>query len=167
MDHQAIAQLLGNYGEFVGAAAVVATLAYLAVQVRQSGKATVADIYQNRATTRSAANQAIAFNNPEFHKIMYKLESKRSDGWPSAVRALTDEERYYVMQWHAGLLVRFDNLYFQHRQGLLPPSYFDGIKSSMAEFLPLWRSLGLYDDALVGPTGGLADLSELLAELER
>ena len=30
MDHQALAQMLGNYGEFVGAIAVVATLAYLA-----------------------------------------------------------------------------------------------------------------------------------------
>ena len=36
MDHQAFAQLLGNYGEFVGAIAVVATLGYLAVQIRQS-----------------------------------------------------------------------------------------------------------------------------------
>ena len=31
MDHQAFAQLLGSYGEFVGAIAVVATLMYLAV----------------------------------------------------------------------------------------------------------------------------------------
>ena len=36
MDHQAFAQLLGNYGEFVGAIAVVATLIYLAIQVRHS-----------------------------------------------------------------------------------------------------------------------------------
>ena len=36
MDHQAFAQLLGNYGEFVGAIAVVVTLGYLAVQIRQS-----------------------------------------------------------------------------------------------------------------------------------
>jgi hypothetical protein len=36
MDHQAFAQLLGNYGEFVGAIAVLATLAYLSVQVRQA-----------------------------------------------------------------------------------------------------------------------------------
>ena len=36
MDHQAFAQLLGNYGEFIGAIAVFATLAYLAVQVRQN-----------------------------------------------------------------------------------------------------------------------------------
>ena len=34
MDHQAFAQLLGNYGEFVGAFAVVATLVYLAVQIK-------------------------------------------------------------------------------------------------------------------------------------
>ena len=39
MDHQAFAQLLGNYGEFVGAIAVVVTLAYLAIQVRHSSRA--------------------------------------------------------------------------------------------------------------------------------
>ena len=36
MDHQAFAQLLGNYGEFFGAIAVVVTLVFLASQVRQS-----------------------------------------------------------------------------------------------------------------------------------
>ncbi len=36
MDHQAFAQLLGNYGEFVGAIAVVLTLGYLAHQIRQN-----------------------------------------------------------------------------------------------------------------------------------
>lgn len=40
MDHQAFAQLLGNYGEFVGAIAVVATLLYLARQIRQNTTAT-------------------------------------------------------------------------------------------------------------------------------
>ena len=34
MDHQAFAQLLGNYGEFVGAIAVVVTLVYLAAHAR-------------------------------------------------------------------------------------------------------------------------------------
>ena len=43
MDHLTFAQLLGNYGEFVGAIAVVATLAYLAVQVRHSRLATEAN----------------------------------------------------------------------------------------------------------------------------
>ena len=43
MDHQAFAQLLGNYGEFIGAIAVVFTLVYLAVQVRHSKEATEAN----------------------------------------------------------------------------------------------------------------------------
>jgi hypothetical protein len=40
MDHQAFAELLGNYGEFVGAIAVVVTLGYLAVQIKQNTRAT-------------------------------------------------------------------------------------------------------------------------------
>lgn len=36
MDHQAFAQMLGSYGEFVGAVAVVVTLGYLAIQIRHS-----------------------------------------------------------------------------------------------------------------------------------
>ena len=36
MDLQATAQLLGNFGEFIGAIAVVGTLGYLAVQIRQN-----------------------------------------------------------------------------------------------------------------------------------
>ena len=38
MDHLTFAQLLGNYGEFIGAIAVVATLGYLALQVKHSRK---------------------------------------------------------------------------------------------------------------------------------
>ena len=34
-----MAQLLGNFGEFIGAIAVVATLVYLAIQVRHSKSA--------------------------------------------------------------------------------------------------------------------------------
>jgi len=36
MDHQAFAQLLGNYGEFVGSLAILVTLVYLSIQVRQA-----------------------------------------------------------------------------------------------------------------------------------
>ena len=54
MDLMDTAQLLGNIGEFVGAIAVVATLFYLAIQVRQSKAATEA----NTASLRE--NQKIA-----------------------------------------------------------------------------------------------------------
>lgn len=43
MEHQAFAQLLGNYGEFLSSIAVFATLIYAAVQIRQSNKIALAE----------------------------------------------------------------------------------------------------------------------------
>ncbi len=45
-----MAQIAGNLGELLGAIAVFVTLAYLAVQVRQSNIATRAQINQARST---------------------------------------------------------------------------------------------------------------------
>lgn len=36
MDHQTFAQLLGSYGEFIGSIAILVTLVYLSIQVRQA-----------------------------------------------------------------------------------------------------------------------------------
>lgn len=52
MDHQTFAQLLGNYGEFVGAIAVVVTLIYLATQIRQ-----------NNELLRSGSRQTLVAND--------------------------------------------------------------------------------------------------------
>lgn len=50
MDHYEFAQLLGNYGEFIGSIAIVITLIYLAIQIRQTGRsATFAAVQANRA----------------------------------------------------------------------------------------------------------------------
>lgn len=45
-----MAQLLGNYGEFVGAIGVVATLLFVAIQVRHSAQATDANSHELKAT---------------------------------------------------------------------------------------------------------------------
>ncbi len=54
-------QMLGNLGEFVGAIAVVATLVYLAIQVRHSKEAMEANTKSwNRVVNAGAASQAAA-----------------------------------------------------------------------------------------------------------
>ena len=45
MDHQAFAQLLGNFGEFFGALLLVGSLMYIGVQVKQNTAATRAQVY--------------------------------------------------------------------------------------------------------------------------
>ena len=68
MDHQAVAQMLGNYGEFVGAIGVVVTLAYLAVQIRQNTLSARAQSRQNLLDGWSASNWTLA-NDPNLLRI--------------------------------------------------------------------------------------------------
>ena len=60
MDLMNTAQLLGNFGEFVGAIAVVATLAYVAVQIRQNTCATQAASHHAITDSLNQGNIAIA-----------------------------------------------------------------------------------------------------------
>ncbi|KPK34630.1 MAG: hypothetical protein AMJ65_18070 [Phycisphaerae bacterium SG8_4] len=65
MDLMSTAQLLGNFGEFVGAIAVVVTLAYLAVQVRQSREtfgANTRALDEAQKQARVNALRELAFN---------------------------------------------------------------------------------------------------------
>jgi hypothetical protein len=73
MNHQAFAQLLGNYGEFIGAIAVVATLIYLATQIRQ-----------NNELLRSGSRQTLVSNdvtslaaNLEYADVFAKFASEQ------------------------------------------------------------------------------------------
>ena len=77
MDHQILAELLGNYGEFVGAVAVVITLVYLARQVHQS-------INTSRADTTFAYFNSITqvherFADVEFNQLLRKALSSWGD----------------------------------------------------------------------------------------
>jgi hypothetical protein len=57
MDHLTFAQLLGNYGEFFGAIAVVVTLGYLAIQIRQSNLASQSAAIQSFFDSFSSVNE--------------------------------------------------------------------------------------------------------------
>ena len=77
MDHQTFAQLLGNYGEFVGAIAVVATLAYLALQIRQSNKLENAESI--RTTTQNYVNTILQIDPPVFRTAMVDFDGLPGD----------------------------------------------------------------------------------------
>jgi hypothetical protein len=55
-----MSQLLGNFGEFVGSIGVLATLAYLAVQIRQNTRATVAASHHAITDSLNHGNIAVA-----------------------------------------------------------------------------------------------------------
>ena len=121
MDHQAFAQLLGNYGEFLGALAVVATLGYLTLQIRQNSKMMKATVRQEFATSSIDLIMRIA----DHPKVQGKIFSQDNPQWES-------EEEELVGQWIMTAAFRsWENAAWQHKEGLMPTTEWTGLVEDM------------------------------------
>ena len=149
MDHQAFAQLLGNYGEFVGAIAVVGTLFYLALQVRHSKEATeantrsidenrkvaMAQIYHARAAESAAHYRMLA--ESEHIPLILKLDE-------SGVDSLSEEERARMTFLQVAAAQRMDATFYAHQLGLLDTDHYEtGFVPAIQALAPRWKELGV------------------------
>lgn len=141
---------LGAIGELVGGTAVVATLIYLAVQVRQNTRSienarllALAQTYQ----MRSDALQAMLVQASDSSYIGPIIIKLIDHGYPENVAsldALTREEWGRFRQWHIAQLTHWDNMYFQYQQGFLDEEYYeDVLKPRVARLAPIWKALSI------------------------
>jgi hypothetical protein len=156
MDHQSIAQLLGNYGEFVGALAVVATLFYLAVQIRHSREATEAhtrSMEESRKVALAQAYQDRAATRLQLHFIMAEsdhlapIETKLlEEGWPAnqeALDRLEPLERTRYVNWTWAGIVRLDTSFYYRRLGILDEEAWKLTSTRMRQMAPTFQKLGM------------------------
>ena len=117
---------LGALGEFVGAIAVVATLLYLALQVRQNSQT----LQQNTRATEAAIRQAFATQDQEFLSCALDsavLAQAVSKGDPllrsnESQDALSPVERTQLVgRQHVNFRV-FEHAHSQFRKGILDQS---------------------------------------------
>jgi len=142
MDHQAFAQLLGNYGEFVGAIAVVATLFYLAVQVRHSKDAVEANTRLLDANRSLALGQA--YQTRSGHVQSIAVAQAESSHWPQmqlkveagGFDALTPEEHLRYMQYLRAQALVFDNIHYQHSLGLIDDEFYASVFENTVRAIP-------------------------------
>ena len=111
MDHQEFAQLLGNYGEFVGAIAVVATLAYLAIQIRQNTRT------METTALRSMQDVVLLTENNERY-ISYLLKTQRSE-------PLTDEERAHMVERFVTIMRTVERIWLEYKLGAVSQAMFE------------------------------------------
>ena len=133
MDHQAFAQLLGNYGEFVGAIAVVVTLAYLAIQIRQ-----------NTGATRAASHHAIveALNRGN---LAQAEDAELAQIWVSGSEdrgCLNEAQRQRFDMLLLSYFHVFDSLWYSAKIGTAER---DLLLSEEKGFVHLMNSPGVYD----------------------
>lgn len=141
---------LGAIGEFVGAIAVVATLAYLAVQIRQNTRAmaeaerlALAQTYQMRAD----ALQDMLVRAADSEHIGPILTKLTGAGYPedvSSLEQLSTAERGRFRQWQIAQQTHWDNMFYQYQQGFLDEEYYrDSFRERVRRLAPIWNALGV------------------------
>ena len=141
---------LGALGELLGSIAVLATLVYLSVQIRQntrsmdeSKKLALAQTYQMRAD----ALQLMLVHAADSENIGPIITRLTTEGYPEdigALRHLTAEERGRFRQWQIAQQTHWDNMYFQYQQGFIDEEYYrDSFRERVRRLAPTWQELNL------------------------
>ncbi len=144
------AALLGNIGEFVSAIAVVATLFYIALQVRHAKEATEANTRSIEESRRVAMVDSYIRRLEGMERSMTQLalSAELTDivarAHANGVTALSDAERMRLFNWEQARLFRVEGQFYQWQQGLLDHEYYDNqFKQVVRFFAPLWNQLGV------------------------
>ncbi len=141
---------LGALGEFLGSIGVIATLVYLAIQIRQntrsmdeSRRLALAQTYQARSELRVHALLREA-DSEYATPVMDKLATA---GWPEnqqAIRELSSLEYRRMRAWVTAQQRQIDNYHYQYQQGLIDEDYWDNvIVPAIRIVAPMWRSVEL------------------------
>ena len=136
MDHQTFAQMLGNYGEFFGAIAVVTTLIFLSSQIRQNTRALSANSREYSASSYHTIATAV-FPDVEFGDLLAKAH--RAD--PSQ---FTPGERERIGWFLIACLKSAETQHIHWREGVLDDAVYRPV---MANLKSLISSFPLYAPA--------------------
>ena len=153
---------LASIGSFISGVAVLVSLIYLALQVRQAEKNQRAIVQQERASRSS--DQLFRLADPVLSRVWLKGLKSVDD--------LTDEEAFQFTLVTTAMLRSVEDAYFQHKLGLLDLGSLNNQVSPLrgvlttASGVALWKSLRRnYDerfaaliDALVPPQLGIGQL---------
>jgi hypothetical protein len=114
-------EALGAIANVLTAVGVIATLIYLAIQIRQNTKAVRSSSIQNLVQSFSTTAQAAVEN-----EYIIPLLLKANSGTDS----LTEEERARLHFWFIMTFRRFEGVYFQRDLGIVDADVIDGFERS-------------------------------------
>jgi len=119
-------EAVGATANLFAALGVVATLIYLAIQIRQNTKAVRSSTIENLIHSLAATAQAAVEN-----EYMVPLMLKANAGPDS----LTEEERVRLHFWFIMTFRRFEGVYFQRDLGLVDTAVIEGFERSHLSIL--------------------------------
>ena len=128
-------EAIGAIGEVVGALAVVCTLIYLAVQIKQNTAKTRVQIRQAISDAQSA-NINLRATDPHIVRIVIKSRKEE----------VLNEEELARLQFHLDATLRqFKNIHAQYLAGYFPESEWKSIHAGLAGTMTVGPSVTIWD----------------------
>ena len=126
-------EAIGAIGEIVGATAVVATLVYLAVQIRNSTRIARSATRQSIAETAMAMGTDLVADRDLATALLADLKNQEVDevDWTRLMA------RNYVGMRH------YENIHYQYLSGMLEEDEWQGFRRNLKSILK-WRSMREY-----------------------
>ena len=125
--------LVANFGVLVG-------IIFLAVEINQSNKATIAATYQSRISEIETSYQNSALSD-YLPNIYEKIDNE-------GIGSITGLERRRARNWESARIYRMQGQYYQYQQGFLDERSYRDLLRGGRDFLPVWEALGADIDAL-------------------
>jgi len=113
----------GALGELIGGVAIIVSLIYVGLQIRQSAHATRAATSQ--AFTDQYVNVVLPLFDPGLSGIYYR--------GLRGLHNLQEGEKITYIAWIAAILRLFESFYFQERDGFFDPRLFDGWRMTFSD----------------------------------
>ncbi len=134
MEHQVIAQLLGNYGEFIGAIAVVASFGYLGIQIRGNTKSNyVSRLHSVQSEIARVHERVVA------DESFAELVAKSGDG---AATELSKKDHARLQAWATQFLCVYSSVEHAYGAGQLDPRTYQVYCSDFRRILAAFPVLG-------------------------
>ena len=120
-----------DIAEFVGIAAIVASLVFVGLQMRQSHEIALSEAHQQRAAMTSDAFIALSENEQALAALLVAVPSDISD-IPDGI----EPAEYIAFQyWMMGIMMTIENAHFQYQAGFLSEESWmrsrDGLKRQL------------------------------------
>jgi len=116
---------LGNIGEFVGSIGVLASLIYLAIQIKHNTEAERTSTYQSIVSEFGHLNQSMAAD-PEL-TVLYVRAMEDFEGLDPSERARMSQVFFMIFRY-------FENMFYQWRKGYLEEELWTGWKRLMLTY---------------------------------
>jgi hypothetical protein len=132
--------------ELIGIAAIVASLLFVGLQMKQSHEIVLAEIYQARTATVMDWNHTLATSD-----LALSAFEKSATGQFDEINPM---ERRATSAMIMSALYAYENSHYQHTLGFVSQEHWDRARSTLALFMqdPIWREQILANTGILRPS---------------